>query len=402
MSGVIATPSHSTMHVNAASFTFSSDHSSTNPSSIPRNSHVSLASRASLHTSANMLIEPVAFAASDGPTLALPVATEVKANPSSGSYSLSQGALDLSGLLNNRVNPSVIFSDSAATSGAYDDSPSQVVPVSGEDNASDPSVDPVLVNPDAQNEQEQAYSPFEQNTAAEGQDSDPQQAQQKAEALAEQAQLKQLSQRDAEVRAHEQAHANVGGNFARAPSFKYEQGSDGKRYAVDGEVSIDISSVPGDPLATLNKMKQVYAAAMAPANPSMADIRVASEALRKMNEAKSQLAEKRVQQLPSPQEMKPLIDAENASKGIVFTDPVRSQVYGKVDDNGAISGQRVDSPSMIDNDKSPSQTIERLSRSILASDIQQGGVNGYLAKVIDAQYLNHSDEVQPQQLDFSV
>lgn len=116
-----------------------------------------------------------------------------------------------------------------------------------------------------------------------------------AEQLALQAELTQLSQRDIEVRAHEQAHASVGGNLAGPPSFTYEQGSDGQRYAVAGEVAIDVSVVAGDPQATLSKMKQVYAAAMAPVAPSMADIRIASEALRKMNEANQELAIERQQ-----------------------------------------------------------------------------------------------------------
>ena len=56
--------------------------------------------------------------------------------------------------------------------------------------------------------------------------------------------VRELQQSDAEVRRHEAAHAAAGGEFAGAPTFTYQTGPDGKRYAVGGEVSIDTSPVP--------------------------------------------------------------------------------------------------------------------------------------------------------------
>ncbi|QYJ92172.1 hypothetical protein K0I31_10945 [Shewanella spartinae] len=213
----------------------------------------------------------------------------------------------------------------------------------------------------------EAYNPFADKR--EGKDAPGDESRSQDPELARQeAELKELSRRDAEVRAHEQAHASVGGTFARSPSFKYEQGSDGRRYAVDGEVAIDISSVPGDPLATLNKMKQVYAAAMAPATPSMADIRVASEALRKMNSAKAELAKTRQQSAITPEQMQPLIDAGKSEQQRQLPEPVTPKVSGNVDDKGKISAARIDSPSPLDDDRSPSQSIERISRQLLAAN----------------------------------
>jgi hypothetical protein len=94
----------------------------------------------------------------------------------------------------------------------------------------------------------------------------------------QQAQAKQLAVRDAEVRAHERAHAAAGGRHAGAPSYDYQRGPDGRDYAVGGEVAIDASAVPGDPKATIEKMEQVKAAALAPAEPSGQDRRVAAQA----------------------------------------------------------------------------------------------------------------------------
>ncbi len=116
-----------------------------------------------------------------------------------------------------------------------------------------------------------------------GQQSEQQQQQ------AEQREIRELQVRDQEVRAHEQAHAIVGGRYASAPSYQYQQGPDGKRYAVGGEVQIDLAPVPGDPAATVQKMQQVKAAALAPAEPSAADRSIAAEAGQRLLQAQAEL-----------------------------------------------------------------------------------------------------------------
>ncbi|MHA7810625.1 MAG: putative metalloprotease CJM1_0395 family protein [Marinobacter adhaerens] len=103
-------------------------------------------------------------------------------------------------------------------------------------------------------------------------------------------QLTELKARDREVRAHEAAHQAVGGQYAGAMSFTYQRGPDGAQYAVGGEVSIDLSPVQGDPQATIEKMRIVRAAAMAPAEPSGQDRAVAAQAMQIMLQAQSELA----------------------------------------------------------------------------------------------------------------
>ncbi len=91
--------------------------------------------------------------------------------------------------------------------------------------------------------------------------------------------VKQLKQRDQEVRTHEQAHLSAAGGLAHGgPSFTFVTGPDGRRYAVGGEVSISVSPVAGDPVATLQKAEQIKRAALAPAQPSSQDQRVAAKA----------------------------------------------------------------------------------------------------------------------------
>jgi hypothetical protein len=94
----------------------------------------------------------------------------------------------------------------------------------------------------------------------------------------EQARVRELTARDAEVRAHERAHAAAGGQYAGSPSYEYQRGPDGRDYAIGGEVPIDTSPVAGDPKATIEKMEQVKAAATAPAEPSPQDRQVAAKA----------------------------------------------------------------------------------------------------------------------------
>ncbi|MGO1461353.1 MAG: putative metalloprotease CJM1_0395 family protein [Marinobacter sp.] len=109
----------------------------------------------------------------------------------------------------------------------------------------------------------------------------------------DEAQLKELAElkaRDREVRAHEAAHQATGGPHAGAMSLTYQRGPDGAQYAVGGEVSISMSSVDGNPQATIEKMRTVRAAAMAPAQPSGQDQAVAAQAMQVMLQAQSELA----------------------------------------------------------------------------------------------------------------
>jgi hypothetical protein len=106
----------------------------------------------------------------------------------------------------------------------------------------------------------------------------------------QEARVRELKQRDAEVRAHEQAHAAVGGPYASAPSYTFAKGPDGKKYAVGGEVQID-TSPERTPDATIRKMDIVIRAALAPAEPSSQDRAVARQAQQQRLEAQQQRME---------------------------------------------------------------------------------------------------------------
>lgn len=108
----------------------------------------------------------------------------------------------------------------------------------------------------------------------------------------ERKELDGLKTRDREVRAHEQAHLGRRGSLVRGGAhFDYEMGPDGRRYAVGGEVRIDVAEVPGDPQRTIDRMARVRQAALAPADPSQQDREVAAEAARTEQRARAALRE---------------------------------------------------------------------------------------------------------------
>jgi hypothetical protein len=89
--------------------------------------------------------------------------------------------------------------------------------------------------------------------------------------------IKQLKAREREVIRHEQAHASVGGQYAGSPQYDYEKGPDNRSYINGGEVSIDTSE-EATPQQTLRKAEIIMRAALAPAQPSGQDRKVAADA----------------------------------------------------------------------------------------------------------------------------
>lgn len=109
--------------------------------------------------------------------------------------------------------------------------------------------------------------------------------------LAQEQEIAELKARDLEVKAHEQAHiAAATGINVSAPSYDYQIGPDGKKYAAGGEVNISFVE-GGDPASDIAKAKIMKAAALAPAQPSSQDLSVARNAERIIAESKKELAE---------------------------------------------------------------------------------------------------------------
>ena len=135
------------------------------------------------------------------------------------------------------------------------------------------------------------------DTASKNSTSQPQSPTNKELSQEDVAQLTELKARDAEVRAHEQAHLSAaGGHATGGASFSYQKGPDGQSYAVGGEVGIDLSK-ESDPNATIQKMQTIKRAALAPANPSSTDRQVAAQAEVKEAQARQEILQEQQEQL---------------------------------------------------------------------------------------------------------
>jgi len=108
--------------------------------------------------------------------------------------------------------------------------------------------------------------------------------------------VNELSARDAEVKRHEAAHQAAGSGMTGAASYTYQQGPDGKMYAIGGEVSISMQS-GATPEETIANARQVATAAMAASNPSPQDFAVASSARIMEMKAQQQLTQKQQEQV---------------------------------------------------------------------------------------------------------
>ena len=87
--------------------------------------------------------------------------------------------------------------------------------------------------------------------------------------------LDKFRNKDSEVRTHEQAHASIG-HTTSPISYNYQEGPDGKMYAVGGSVRLD-TSIPDDPKAAAFKLDMIQKAASGPSNLSSADGAIASQ-----------------------------------------------------------------------------------------------------------------------------
>lgn len=156
---------------------------------------------------------------------------------------------------------------------------------------------------------------------------------------AEKQDVAQLQARDAEVKAHEQAHrAAAGGLSTSSASYEYQVGPDGQKYAVGGEVSISFNK-SSDPEENIDKAQAMKAAALAPAQPSAQDRSVARSADAIIADAKQVLAEAESESIntliDSTNKEKPLLNEDEQEDGIETSGTVASaQDQTAVADNG--------------------------------------------------------------------
>jgi len=194
--------------------------------------------------------------------------------------------------------------------------------------------------------------------------------------LTQQLEVQQLSARDREVRAHERAHAAVGGQYASAPTYQYQRGPDGINYAVAGEVSISAGAIAGDPEATIDKAQVVRRAALAPAEPSAQDRQVASQATKMEMDARAELAllqqEARLDEVKAADKDNGDDSSENASTSSISP---KSQASAEPDDDSKPMQNLSEIGSIID------RLSESLGQKMMSSNSLQSPP---LGRLIDA------------------
>ena len=105
----------------------------------------------------------------------------------------------------------------------------------------------------------------------------------------------ELQAADTNVRAHEAAHMAAGGGLTSPASYTYERGPDNKMYAVAGEVGISTGE-GNTPQESLNKAQTIRRAALAPADPSPQDLKVAAQAASMEMSARAEILQEKMAQ----------------------------------------------------------------------------------------------------------
>ncbi|EDP6442176.1 hypothetical protein FVN63_04910 [Campylobacter jejuni] len=130
------------------------------------------------------------------------------------------------------------------------------------------------------------------------------------------AQVRELQSIDRNAKAHEAAHQAAGGGLAGAASFTYTRGPDNQMYATAGEVPISMQK-GNTPEETIANARQIAAAAMAPADPSPQDYKVAANATKMEFEARAEAMKLKAEEKEEENKEK---DDKNSENSLEKTD----------------------------------------------------------------------------------
>ncbi|HED0619267.1 TPA: hypothetical protein R4K79_001381 [Campylobacter jejuni] len=136
------------------------------------------------------------------------------------------------------------------------------------------------------------------------------------------AQVRELQSIDRNVKAHEAAHQAAGGGLAGAASFTYTRGPDNhdnQMYATAGEVPISMQK-GNTPEETIANARQIAAAAMAPADPSPQDYKVAANAAKMEFEARAEAMKLKAEEAKEKEEENKEKDDKNSENSLEKTD----------------------------------------------------------------------------------
>lgn len=140
--------------------------------------------------------------------------------------------------------------------------------------------------------------------------------------------ISELKQTEREVIVHEQAHKAAGTGVTGAVTYTHTTGPDSQQYITGGEVSIEmkVGDTPDETIAILERVKQ---AALAPAEPSPQDLRVAASATAQIQQARGEkLSEELEEEAPFANEDLQVVIPERF-EAVTIRDPKAQTVFGK-------------------------------------------------------------------------
>ena len=173
--------------------------------------------------------------------------------------------------------------------------------------------------------------------------------------LEEQRIVTELQAADTNVRAHEAAHMAAGGGLTSPASYTYERGPDNKMYAVAGEVGISTSE-GNTPQESLNKAQTIRRAALAPADPSPQDLKVAAQAASMEMSARAQIMQEKMAQNSQNQNNSGDGSTENSTRNSVENSAVNSAENSNVNsvENSAGNSNVNSTENSTENSRIPS------------------------------------------------
>ena len=187
--------------------------------------------------------------------------------------------------------------------------------------------------------------------------------------------VSELQAADTNVRAHEAAHMAAGGGLTSPASYTYERGPDNKMYAVAGEVGISTGE-GNTPQESLNKAQTIRRAALAPADPSPQDLKVAAQAASMEMSARAQIMQEKMAQ----NSQNPNNNNETSAGNSNVNSTVNSAENSARNSTGNSTGNSTENSNVNSTENSNTNSTEN---SRIPSINQPSSTGGYYAAISD-------------------
>lgn len=146
--------------------------------------------------------------------------------------------------------------------------------------------------------------------------------------------IEKLKQTENEVITHENAHKAAGAGVTGAVTYTHTTGPDDQRYINGGEVAIQMPAATDDPDETIALLEKVRQAALAPAEPSPQDLRVAASASAQIQQVRADKLGEQVEQEQADE------TAPFANENLTFEVPEKFQKdFARNPDEQTVFGQ---------------------------------------------------------------